>query len=174
MNLKRVALLVAALAMISAAGCGKLAEKATEKATEKVVEQACKDGEDCEVDFSKDGETMKIGDNEMAVGKNVDYPDGYPDYLKLDGFAPMYSSKMGSMLMTVTLTNPDADGANWVAALTGQADDAGCTPKEDMPDILEGEMIQVWRNCPDGSLQISQTKTQESERVLQVSLRNTE
>jgi hypothetical protein len=186
MNLKRVALLVAALATIPAAGCGKLAEKATEKATEKVIEQACEDGGDCEVDLSKDGATVKRGDTEMSFGENADYPDGYPDYLKLDGFTPTQtirsddgsgSDGAGGFVVT-TMVNPDAGGADSLAALSGQAEEAGCTPDGDTDSInarvSDMGMSMARLTCPIGPVQISLRDRQGSEQLLLVSIHDKE
>ena len=113
-----------AIVALGSAGCGKVAEKATEK----LAEQACQDGEsgeDCEVDISEDGATVKVGDDEISAGVNTDYPAGFPDYLKVDGATPIQAVSLGDGSMSVTL---QGDGV--LDALRRQAESSGCTSEE--------------------------------------------
>ncbi len=133
MGIRRLTVAFAAITMISLTGCGKVAEKATEKASEKLAEQACKDGqsgEDCDVDISKDGVKVNTDDGSFSAGGNVDYPDGFPEYLRADGFEPMSAVATGDGSMNVTLVG-DTPGSELIEKLQSQATDAGCTVDEE-------------------------------------------
>lgn len=163
MNFKRLTIATITIATITLSGCGKIAEKATEKATEKIAEKACKDGqsgEDCEVDISKDGVQVNTDDGSFSSGENTDYPDGYPDYLKVDGTKPMSAIATGDGAMNVTLVG-DVPGSEVVATLERQATDAGCTTDDEIPSAGVGFLSL---NCSEGTvilMNLSDPDTQE-------------
>ena len=149
MGFRRLAVAFAAITMISLTGCGKVAEKASEKASEKLAEQACKDGqagEDCKVDISEDGVNVKTGDGSFSAGENTDYPDGYPDYLKADGFKPASAVSTGDGSSNVTLIG-DTPGSELVKTLQSQAEGAGCTT-DDATAATGGAIVSL--NCAEG------------------------
>ncbi len=149
MGFRQLTIAFAALTMISLTGCGKIAEKATEKASEKLTEQACKGnqaGEDCEVDISKDGVNVKTDDGSFSAGQNTAYPDGYPDYLKADGFKPVSAVTTGDGSINVTLIG-DTPGSELVKTLKSQAEDAGCTT-DDAAAATGGAIMSL--NCAEG------------------------
>ena len=124
----RVALALIALGLVGS-GCGKVADKATEKLTEKACEDGQR-GENCDVDISEVGTSVNTDDGESSAGATTDYPDGYPDYLKIDGVAPEFASKDsigGSATFSVAVVEDDATVEDLVGTLRSQLEDAGCT-----------------------------------------------
>ena len=151
MGIRGLTVAVAAITMITLSGCGKIAEKASETATEKLSEQACKDnkpGEECDVDISKDGVKVKTGDGSFSAGGDTDYPDGYPDYLKADGFKPISAVSSGDGSVNVTLTGK-TPGSALVKTLQGQAEAAGCTT-DDATAATGGAIVTL--NCSEGTV----------------------
>lgn len=144
MNFKRLTMAFAAIAMTSLTGCGKVAEKATEK----LAEQACQEGqsgENCDVDISEDGVKVETDDGSFSAGDQTDYPDGYPDYLKANGFTPMSAVTTGDGSINVTLVG-ETPGSELVKTLQGQAEAAGCTT-DDATAATGGAIVSL--NCAD-------------------------
>lgn len=139
----RVALALIALGLVGS-GCGKVAEKATEKLAEKACEEG-QSGENCDVDISEDGVNVNTDDGSISAGGNTDYPEGYPDYLKLNGAKPMSAVSAGDGSLNVTLTG-DTPGTEMIKTLQSQAEDAGCTTDE-ATAATGGGVVSM--NCTD-------------------------
>ncbi|MEZ5382716.1 MAG: hypothetical protein R2754_13110 [Microthrixaceae bacterium] len=142
----RVVLALVALVFLGSS-CGKVAEQATEKLAEKACESG-QTGEDCDVDISEDGATVKVGDEEISAGDNTDYPEGYPDYLRLEGAKPISAVSAGDGSINVTLTG-DTPGTEMLKTLQSQAEGAGCTA-DDATATAGGSIVSM--NCADSTV----------------------
>lgn len=165
MNIKRLALTLVAFLALVAAGCGGLTEKATEKATEKLAEQACQDGEDsenCDVDISEDGVQVNTDDGSFEVGENVDYPTDYPEYLRVDGIAPLSAISIGDGSMSTTI-----QGVGVMDTIRRQAEAAGCTSEQDSATEIANVAIL---KCDVGQVSVTGQDDGTGEQVVSVSV----